>query len=120
MNKVAPEQLQLNTLIQKGVTFHQKGKLNEAQLIFEQALGIQANHFELLQLTGTIAVQTKCYERAIELFLRQFHCPQRMETHTTTSGSPTKRSSNLILPSAVMTKRLALILTLLRHTSTAV
>lgn len=68
MNKVAPEVLQLNTLIQQGLALHQQGKLNQAQLIFEQALGIQANHFELLQLTGTIAVQTKCYERAIELF----------------------------------------------------
>ena len=63
-DQISPE---INQLLQKGVALHKQGLFSEAQAIYEQILKIQPNHFDAMQLLGTIAIQAKNYEQCIEL-----------------------------------------------------
>jgi tetratricopeptide (TPR) repeat protein len=65
-----PQPLQVATLIQQGLAAHQQGRLKEAQAIYEQILAIQPHHFDALQLSGTLSVQTLQYSQALEFFSR--------------------------------------------------
>ena len=63
-DQISPE---INQLLQKGVALHKQGLFSEAQAIYEQILKIQPNHFDAMQLLGTIAIQAKNYEQCVEL-----------------------------------------------------
>ena len=41
-------------LIEQGLTMHKHGKYKDAQIIFEQVLNVQPNHFDALQLLGVV------------------------------------------------------------------
>ncbi len=41
------------------ITLHQKGSLNQAQMIYEQILKLDPHHFDALQLLGTVFAQNK-------------------------------------------------------------
>ena len=58
---------QVNELLAKGRSFHQKGYLQEALAIYQQILDAEPKHLDALQLAGSIAGQTKCYDQAVEL-----------------------------------------------------
>jgi len=58
---------QINQLLQKGLVLHQQGNLNGALKLYEQILKLQPNHFDALQLLGTIAGQTKNYQQSLDL-----------------------------------------------------
>jgi hypothetical protein len=58
----------LNSLLDTAVTLHRANQLQEAKSIYERILEINPNHFDALQLLGTIASQTKNYCQAIQLF----------------------------------------------------
>lgn len=60
---IAQAQAHFNT----GLAFHQKGQLAQAQEAYNQALKLQANHFEALHLLGVIAAQTKNFPQALAL-----------------------------------------------------
>ena len=64
--KQAPQENHVATLISQGLAFHQKGNLKEAQVIYEQVLALESNHFDALQLLGTSLAQTKQYEKAVD------------------------------------------------------
>ena len=57
---------QLPDLIKQGLALHQKGKYGEAQAIYEQALEIQDDHFDALQLLGALSAQTKQLTKAVD------------------------------------------------------
>jgi tetratricopeptide (TPR) repeat protein len=65
--KVPRTELQLSKLIQQGLALHLEGELSEARKLYEQVLEFQPNHFDALQLLGTIAGQTKDFQKALEL-----------------------------------------------------
>ena len=62
--KVPRTELQLSKLIQQGLALHLEGELSEARKLYEQVLEFQPNHFDALQLLGTIAGQTKDFQKA--------------------------------------------------------
>jgi predicted O-linked N-acetylglucosamine transferase (SPINDLY family) len=57
----------ISKLLQAGLTLHRQGRLQNAQTIYEKILQIETEHFDALQLLGTIAGQTKDYKEAIKL-----------------------------------------------------
>jgi tetratricopeptide (TPR) repeat protein len=60
---LAQAQAHFNT----GLAFHQKGQMAQAQEAYNQALKLQADHFEALHLSGVIAAQTKNFTQALGL-----------------------------------------------------
>ena len=65
-NTNKPTQTELATLTQKGIALHQQGNLTEAQVMYEQILVIQPDHFDALQLLGVLFAQVKKYPQAVE------------------------------------------------------
>jgi len=57
----------LDETLRKGLALHQQGLLNEAQAIYAQILKKQPKHFDALQLSGAIAIQTKDYKKCLNL-----------------------------------------------------
>lgn len=55
---------------QEGLALHQKGRLAEAQGLYQKVLKMQPRHFEALYLSGVIAAQTNDPLQAVELFGR--------------------------------------------------
>jgi len=55
------------SLVQQGISLHQQGSFEEAQVIYEQILKSQPGHFDAMQLLGVLFVQIKKYLEAIEL-----------------------------------------------------
>jgi predicted O-linked N-acetylglucosamine transferase (SPINDLY family) len=55
----------MNEILNKGLTFHKAGNLEEARLIYEQLLKKDQNNFELINLLGVISLQQKKYDDAI-------------------------------------------------------
>jgi len=53
--------------LNQGLALHKAGKYAQARKIYEDILKINPNHFDAIQLLGTIALQTCEYEKAIEL-----------------------------------------------------
>jgi tetratricopeptide (TPR) repeat protein len=68
--RITLRQNQLASLIQQGLAFHQQGKFKEAQALYEQILAFQPNHFDILQLLGTLSAQTKQFTKAVEYLSR--------------------------------------------------
>ena len=60
-NNLEPSQTKVATLTQKGIALHQQGNLTEAQVMYEQILVIQPDHFDALQLLGVLFAQVKKY-----------------------------------------------------------
>ena len=52
-------------LLQKGVVFHKQNQFKRAQAIYEQILKTHDDHFEALQLLGTLQAQVGNYEQAL-------------------------------------------------------
>ena len=52
---------------QQALQLHQSGQLAQAQLLYEEVLQSQPEHFDALHLAGVIASQTKNYQTAAEL-----------------------------------------------------
>ena len=64
--KCAPQQNQVEPLIEKGLALHLQGYFNEAKAIYEKVLTIQANHFGALHLLGVLFAQTKQFTKAVD------------------------------------------------------
>lgn len=64
---IDPEQLS------SAITFHQQGKLEQADAIYASILAIIPNHLQALCLRGSIAEQCGDHSRAIELFSKARH-----------------------------------------------
>lgn len=67
----------------RAVQLHQHGHLAQAQLLYEQVLSVQPNHFQALHLLGVVAFQAGNFQLAVELIRRAidldgshaaFHC----------------------------------------------
>ena len=54
-------------LLQQGLALHNAGQLEQARVIYEEILKLNPKHFDALQLSGTIAAQTKQWDKALEL-----------------------------------------------------
>ena len=65
-DNLEPEQANIATMAQKGKILHQQGNFAEAQVVYEQILKIQPDHFDALQLLGVLFAQIKKYSQAIE------------------------------------------------------
>ena len=66
----AQMQLEVAELIKKGVALHQQGHIAQANVIYQQVLAKQPNHFDALHLSGVISLQSKNHTLAIELISR--------------------------------------------------
>lgn len=64
------ENLSLEEMLMNGYSLQQKGDYYQAQIIYQQILNFQPNHFDALQLSGAIALITKCNEQAVEFLSR--------------------------------------------------
>lgn len=53
------------SLIRDGLALHRQGRFNEAGVIYKKALAIDQNHFDALQLMGTLCAQNNNLENAI-------------------------------------------------------
>ena len=54
-------------LLQQGLALHNAGQLEQARVIYEEILKLNPKHFDALQLSGTIAAQTKQWDKALGL-----------------------------------------------------
>jgi len=68
--KVAPQPNQVATLLQQGLALHQQGRFKEAQAFYEHILDLQSNHFDAMQLLGTLSAQTKQFIKAVEFLVK--------------------------------------------------
>jgi len=57
----------INERLQRAIELHRQGQLAQARRICEEILGIQPDHFDVLNLLGVISAQTRNYKRAIDL-----------------------------------------------------
>ncbi len=57
----------MREVLEQALAFHQRGDLAKAQALYQQALTLQPNHSDALNLLGVIAYQTQNYPRAVEL-----------------------------------------------------
>ena len=55
------------TLVEQGLALHLQGQLTKAQAIYEHVLKIQPDHFDALQLLGTLLLDTKQFAQALDL-----------------------------------------------------
>jgi len=69
-NNLELSQTQVANLAQKGKALHQQGNFAEAQVVYEQILKIQPDHFDALQLLGVLFAQIKKYSQAVEFLSR--------------------------------------------------
>lgn len=70
MKNKATTSSQLNEMLLRGYSFHQQGYTEEAQKIYQQILNRQPMHFDALQLSGAIALDSQHYEQALFLLLK--------------------------------------------------
>ena len=68
MNKTFNHHSSLDSLLQKGFSFHQQGELNEAKKIYVGILAKNPKHFNALQLLGTLYIQLGDFKNAKVLF----------------------------------------------------
>ncbi|MBU3560439.1 tetratricopeptide repeat protein [Polynucleobacter hallstattensis] len=57
-------------LIEQAFNLHQQGKFKEAQAFYEQALTIDPNHFDVLQLLGTLFLEAGQFIKAVEFLTK--------------------------------------------------
>jgi len=57
-------------LIDQGLALHQEGRFEDAQVIYQLVLAIEANHFDALQLLGTLSIQTKQFTKAVDFLTK--------------------------------------------------
>ena len=62
-----PNQVDVESDLQRAIGFHQTGKLQQAELICQQILQIHPQHFTALHLLGVIAYQVENFEIAVDL-----------------------------------------------------
>ena len=62
-----PNQVDVERDLQRAIGFHQTGKLQQAELIYQQILQIHPQHFTVLHLLGVIAYQAENFEIAVDL-----------------------------------------------------
>ena len=58
---------QIAAKLQQGLALHNAGQLDQARVIYEEILILNPMHFDALQLLGTIAAQTKQWNKALGL-----------------------------------------------------
>ena len=63
----------ISTLLQQGLSSHRAGLLLEAKSLYQQILNLNPNHFDALQLCGTVDTQTKNWASALNLFNQALH-----------------------------------------------
>jgi predicted O-linked N-acetylglucosamine transferase (SPINDLY family) len=51
----------------RGFALHQRGRLEEARILYEEALRLQPGHFNALHLLGVVALRTNQAEQAVNL-----------------------------------------------------
>jgi len=61
---------QIASLLKQGLALHQQGQFHDAQVLYEQALVMQPDHFDVLQLLGALLTQTGEFTQAVN-FLTQ-------------------------------------------------
>ena len=61
------EYMNTESRLQEGISLHQEGKLDQAELIYQQILQVSPKDAEALHLLGTIAYQVEKYDLAINL-----------------------------------------------------
>ena len=66
----APPAFQLQGLVQQALTLHQEGQFSKAQMLYVQVLAEQPDHFDALQLLGTLSAQIGQHASALD-FLDQ-------------------------------------------------
>jgi Flp pilus assembly protein TadD len=80
---VSPNAKNVQALFQQGIAFHQKGQLGQAKEFYEQALKLNAVHFDSLHMLGVIAGQTKDNLRAVDLIGKAIElCPNNAVFHS--------------------------------------
>ena len=82
--KEAPNLLAMNAhaKFQQAMALHQQGQLPQAKALYEEILVAQPEHFNALHLLGLIALQTKNYQKAADLFGKAIElCPDESAFH---------------------------------------
>ena len=83
MKPIASEtqQAQVTELFKKGLVLHQKNKLQEAKVVYEQILKIHPQHFDSYALLGLLSGQTKQFTQAIDFLTKALQInPYHAET----------------------------------------
>ena len=57
----------VDAYLQQGLTFHNAGQLDQARVIYEDILKVDAKNFDALQLSGNLAFQTQNFDAALKL-----------------------------------------------------
>jgi predicted O-linked N-acetylglucosamine transferase (SPINDLY family) len=57
----------ISELLGQAIVLHKAGQLQQAKVIYEEALKLNPNHFDSIQLLATIALQNKLWDQALSL-----------------------------------------------------
>ena len=68
------EPMDTESRLQEGISLHQAGKLQQAELIYQQILQVNPENAEVLNLLGLIAYQVGKYDLAINLINQAIDC----------------------------------------------
>ena len=60
----------LSEKLQLGLSLHKQGQFDQAQKIYTDILEKNPNHFDALQLSATVAAQTRHWEYSLATFLK--------------------------------------------------
>ena len=75
------QKVQVAYLLQKGLALHQKNKLQEAKVIYEQILKIDPYHFDAYALLGLLSCQKKQFTQAVNFLSKALQInPNHAET----------------------------------------
>ncbi|MBJ7503960.1 MAG: tetratricopeptide repeat protein, partial [Polynucleobacter sp.] len=86
--KLVPRGLQVNQLAKQGLALHREGRFKEAQIIYEQIIKEQPDHFDAIQLLGALLVQTENYLEAIKLLSKALQIkPDHAPSHYNLGGA---------------------------------
>jgi len=60
----------VDAYLQQGLNFHNAGQLDQARVIYEDVLKVDAKNFDALQLSGNLAFQTQNFDSALKLLTK--------------------------------------------------
>ena len=63
-----PEPSPIQSKLEAGIALHVDGNFSQAQLVYEEILAQQPQHYDALHLLGVLAMQAGDFERAVDFF----------------------------------------------------
>jgi len=84
----------IEEILKQGMQLHEQGNFREAKICYEKILQLQADHFDTLQIYGTLLGQTKNYIEAIKVLTKAIEINPFHSTSFNNRGNALKEIRN--------------------------